>query len=86
MSPRQTRRKEPLGLYNNPPGAHSTKPMIKYATGKNARKSIRRLTGKDKNYRKRIAMRMYYRAKFHKNQTQGMRNAMKVWKRYIDSI
>lgn len=85
MGPRHTRRKGSSRLYNNPPGARKT-PMVKYATGKNARKSIRRLTGKDNNYRKRIAMRMYYRAKFHKNQTQGMRNAMKVWKKYIDSI
>jgi hypothetical protein len=74
-----------LRLYNTPPGAPKT-PQIKYATAKNARNSIRRLAGKDKSYRKRLAMRMYYRAKFHKNQTPGMRDAMKVWKRYINSI
>ena len=57
---------------------------IKYATAANARKSIKLLRGNP--YKKRIASQMYYRAKFHKYQTPGMRDAMKVWKRYIDSL
>ena len=31
-------------------------------------------------------MGMYYRAKYHKYQTPGMRDSMKVWKKYMDSI
>ena len=72
-------------LYNSPKGTLKTY-GIKYATGDNARASIRRLAGKEPAYRKRLAMRMYYRAKYHKYQTPGMRDAMKVWKAYIDSI
>jgi len=72
-------------LFNSPKGKPMTR-GIKYATASNARASIKRLVGKDANYRKRVAMRMYYRAKFHKYQTSGMREAMKVWKQYIDSI
>lgn len=74
-----------LRLFNTPKGRRKTS-GIKYATGSNARASIKKLAGKDSNYRKRIAMRMYYRAKFHKYQTPGMREAMKVWKQYINSI
>ena len=74
-----------LRLFNTPRGAPKTR-GIKYATAANARNSINRLKGKDANYRKSVAMRMYYRAKYHKYQTSGMREAMKVWKRYIDSI
>lgn len=74
-----------LRLFNTSKGKPKTY-GIKYATGSNARASIKRLVGKDANYRKRVAMRMYYRAKFHKYQTPGMREAMKVWKRYINSI
>jgi len=29
---------------------------------------------------------MYYRAKYHKYQTPGMRNAMKVWGAYIKEL
>jgi hypothetical protein len=61
-------------------------PLAQYGTAEKARASIRRIAGKNATRRKMIAMRMYYRAKFNKNQTQGMRNAMKVWKKYMDSI
>jgi hypothetical protein len=72
-------------LFNTPKGNPKTR-GIKYATASNAYASIKKLAGKDPNYRKQVALRMYYRAKFHKYQTPGMRAAMKVWKHYIDSI
>ena len=72
-------------LFNSPKGGPKTR-GIKYATAANARKSIKLIRGQDKTRRKRIGMRMYYRAKYHKYQTPGMRGAMKVWKKYIDSI
>ena len=79
MSTRKSR------LFNSPKGPLKTR-GIKYATGANARKSIKLIAGKEPGYRKRIAMRMYYRAKYHKYQTPGMRDAMKVWGDYIKSI
>ena len=72
-------------LFNTPKGKPKTT-GIKYATAKNARSSIKKIAGKNATYRKRIAQRMYYRAKFHKYQTPGMRNAMKVWKNYMDAL
>jgi hypothetical protein len=72
-------------LFNSPPGGPKTR-GIKYATAKNARKSIKLIKGKDKGTKKRIATRMYYRAKFHKYQTPGMRAAMKVWKTYMNQL
>ena len=71
-------------LFNSPKGSKTR--GIKYATAANARKSIKLIRRKNKTRRKMIAMRMYYRAKYHKYQTPGMRGAMKVWKKYIDSI
>jgi len=72
-------------LFNSPKGGRKTR-GIKYGTAANARKSIKLIRGKDKTRRKSIAMRMYYRAKYHKYQTPGMRESMKVWKKYMDSI
>ena len=72
-------------LFNSPKGGPKTR-GIKYATASNARKSIKLIRRKDKTRRKMIAMRMYYRAKYHKYQTSGMRGAMKVWKKYMDSL
>ena len=74
-----------LRLYNNPPWKPKVS-GVKYATAKNARASIRKISKKDKTYRRLIALRMYFRAKYHKNQTPGMRAAMKVWKKYMDSL
>ena len=72
-------------LFNNPKGAPKV-PGIKYATAANARKSIKKLRGQDRGYKKSVAMRMYYRAMYHKYQTPGMKEAMKVWKKYSDSL
>ena len=72
-------------LFNTPKGKPKTA-GIKYGTAKNAKSSIKKIAGKNATYRKRIAQRMYYRAKFHKYQTPGMRNAMKVWKGYMDAL
>ena len=71
-------------LFNNKVGSA---PLVgQYGTAEKAHASIKRIAGKNATRRKRIAMSMYYRAKFNKNQTQGMRNAMKVWKDYIKTI
>jgi hypothetical protein len=78
---RKTRKR----LFNNP-SVSSRKPLLQYGSAEKAYASIKRIARENTTRRKRMAMSMYYRAKFNKNQTQGMRNAMKVWKRYINSI
>ena len=70
---------------NNPRGAPRTR-GIGYGTAERARKSIQRLKGKPKAYQLQVSTTMYYRAKYHKYQTQGMREAMKVWKDYIQVL
>jgi hypothetical protein len=73
-------------LFNdNPRGRPRTK-GIGYGTAKKAKNSITRLKGKSKTYKRQIATTMYYRAKHHKYQNKGMRNAMKVWKKYLNKL
>ena len=73
-------------LFNdNPRGAPRTK-GIGYGTAEKARKSIRHLRGKPKAYQMQVATTMYYRAKYHKYQNKGMREAMKVWGDYIQKL
>jgi len=71
-------------LFNDNP--HPRTKGIGYGTAERARKSIKKLRGKDRNYRRQVATTMYYRAKYHKYQTQGMRESMKVWKKYLDHM
>lgn len=78
-------RKQKLGhqLFNDSPRGTPRTRGIGYGTAERARKSIRLLKGKPAAYRRQVATTMYYRAKYHKYQTPGMRAAMNVWKQYI---
>jgi hypothetical protein len=81
----KTRKKGHQLFNDNPRGAPRTR-GIGYGTAEKARKSIQRLRGKPATYRHQVATTMYYRAKYHKYQNEGMREAMKVWKGYLDTF
>jgi hypothetical protein len=81
----KTRKKGQQLFNDNPRGAPRTR-GIGYGTAEKAQKSIHLLKGKPAAYRQQVATTMYYRAKYHKYQNEGMRQAMKVWKRYLDTF
>lgn len=62
------------------------KPKIKtgYGTAQKAKMTLKNIKGKDKGYQLRIVNTMYNRAKYHKYQNQGMRDAMKIFKKWLD--
>jgi len=76
-----------MAVFNDSPHA----PIVKagYGSEKKARNTIRRLRTLTRTRRitrtkaKQVARTMYYRAKYHKYQTNGMKNAMKVYENYI---
>ena len=70
-----------MGVFNNP----TNPPRIKagYGTAKKARNTIRRLRKETRKQQKQTARTMYYRAKYHKFQTSGMRNAMKIYGNFL---
>jgi hypothetical protein len=71
-----------MGVFDNP----LKKPVIKagYGTRKKAKNTLRRLRSVTRKKANQVARTMYYRAKYHKYQTNGMRNAMKVYKDYLN--
>jgi hypothetical protein len=72
-----------MAIFNNP-----TKPSkIKagYGTAKKARNTIQRLRKETRKQQRQTARTMFYRAKYHKYQTPGMRNAMKVYGDFLKS-
>lgn len=73
-----------MSIFNN---AVKT-PVVKaaYGTRKKAKNTIRRLRSVSRSKARQVAQTMYYRAKYHKYQTSGMRNAMKVYKNYLSQI
>jgi len=59
---------------------------LHYGTAARARKSLRYLKTRPLVEQKRGAQAMYYRAKYHANQTKNMREAMKVYSKFLRSI
>lgn len=73
-------------LFNdNPP---NKKPRLKlgYGTAAKARKSIKLLKKQPKLYQHQASTTLYYRAKFHKHQTKGMKNAMKIFANFRKTL
>ena len=83
----QTRKKSQKGhqLFNdNPKGPSKVKGQ--YGTAERARKTLKRLRGKPKAYQRQVAVTMYYRAKHHRFQTEGMKEAMKVYGTFLQKF
>ncbi len=58
---------------------------LHYGTPNKARQTIKYLRTRPYGEQIRGAQTMFYRAKFHAKQTKGMRNAMGVYKRLLES-
>lgn len=70
-------------LYSN----GKNKPKIKsgYGSEEIAKQTLKRIKGHSKPYQMQIVNTMYNRAKHHKYQTDGMKKAMKVYKKWLNS-
>ena len=77
--------KEGRQLYNdNPKGKPQTR-GTGYGTAERARKTLNLLKGKSIGYQKQVVGTLFYRAKYHKFQTEGMRNAMKIYRKWLNT-
>jgi hypothetical protein len=72
-------------LFNNNPKGPS-KVKAQYGTKERAQQTLKRLRGKPKAYQRQVAVTMFYRAKHHKYQTKGMKEAMKVYGHFLQSL
>lgn len=61
----------------NDASTRKTNPKIGYGTGDKARKTIRLLKGNPKA--KQLINTLFFRAKYHKYQTKGMKEAQKIF-------
>jgi hypothetical protein len=61
------------------------KPRTKtgYGSRKKAVETLRNIKKFDKTYQRQVVNTMYNRAKYHKYQNEGMRDAMKVYKKWL---
>jgi len=75
--------KEGTRLFNNNPRGHPRTPGTGYGSAAKARKTLKLLKGKPNTYRHQVLTTLMYRAKYHKYQTDGMRNAYIIFKKEL---
>ncbi len=68
-------------LYYN--GNKKPKVISGYGTELKAKQTLKNIKPFDKQYQFQVVNTMYNRAKYHANQTKGMREAMKVFKKWL---
>ena len=84
ISPKYKKSKRKDGsLYSN--GKSKPRTKTGYGDSKRARETLRNIKKFDKAYQMQVVTTMYNRAKYHANQTEGMRDAMKVFKKWLKS-
>jgi hypothetical protein len=75
-----------MAVFNDPPVGKKPRLKLGYGTAKRARQSIRRLKKQPLIYQIQAAHTLYARAKYHKHQTEGMRNAMCIYGAFLKTL
>lgn len=75
-----------MAVFNDNPPDKRRRLRLGYGTGNKARASVKKLKKQPRQYQVQAAHTLYYRAKYHKHQTKGMKNAMKVYGKFLQTL
>lgn len=75
-----------MGVFDDNPKGKKPKLRLGYGTANRARKSIKLLKKQPRQYQSQAAHTLYYRAKYHKHQTEGMRQAQKIYRKFLQTL
>ncbi len=75
-----------MAVFNDNPTGKKSKLHLGYGSANKAKKSIKKLKKQPLQYQSQVAHTLYYRAKYHKHQTKGMKNAMKIYGNFIKTL
>jgi hypothetical protein len=75
-----------MAVFNDNPPNKKPRLRLGYGTANRARRSVRLLKKQPRQYQSQAAHTLYYRAKYHKHQTKGMRNAMRIYARFLKTL
>jgi hypothetical protein len=73
-------------VFNDNPRTKKPRLHLKYGSAAKARKSVRLLKKEPRQYQSQAAHTLYSRAKYHKYQTKGMKEAQKVYGKFIKTL
>jgi hypothetical protein len=75
-----------MAVFNDYPSGKKPRLRLGYGTANKARKSIKKLKKEPLQYQVQAAHTLYYRAKYHKHQTKGMKEAKKVYGKFLQTL
>jgi hypothetical protein len=75
-----------MAVFNDNPQDKKPRLRLGYGSANKARRSIRLLKKQPRKYQTQVAHTLYYRAKYHKYQTKGMKNAQKLYGRFLKTL
>ncbi len=75
-----------MALFNDKPFGKKPRIRLGYGTRTKAKASVKKLKKYPRQYQFQAAHTLYHRAKYHKYQTKGMKNAMKIYKQFIETL
>jgi hypothetical protein len=75
-----------MAVFNDNPITKKPKLHLKYGSASNARRSVRLLKKQPLQYQVQAGHTLYYRAKYHKYQTKGMKDAQKIYGNFLKNL
>lgn len=75
-----------MGVFSDNPSGKKSRLRLGYGTANRARRSVKLLKKQPYHYQVQASQTLYYRAKYHKYQTKGMRNAMKILSKFRKTL
>jgi hypothetical protein len=75
-----------MAVFNNSPPSKKPRLRLGYGTANRARNSIKLLKKQPLQYQSQAAHTLYSRAKYHKYQTKGMREAQKIYGKFLKTL
>jgi hypothetical protein len=75
-----------MGVFNDNPNGKKPKLRLGYGSANKARRSVKLLKKQPRQYQTQAAYTLYYRAKYHKHQTKGMKEAEKIYGKFIKTL
>lgn len=75
-----------MAVFNDNPPGKNPKLRLGYGSANKARRSVKLLRKQPRQYQVQVAHTLYYRAKYHKHQTKGMKEAQKIYGKFIQTL
>ncbi len=75
-----------MAVFNDNPQDKKPRLRLGYGSANKARRSIKLLKKQPRQYQTQVAHTLYYRAKYHRYQTKGMKNTQKLYGRFLKTL